>query len=165
MPGYAPPHLVKGLFALGMALGKELVGIADDLLLDGLRLEVARRQGEVLREDVGEGEARAGVPLGHARMAREAFGAQDVGAGYAVLDVGAGTMAMNVGRIGLQYAYIVEHGGLVDELAIGTQLGMGIHHLQRALRHLPRMQEQEAPQLGLPGIVLIYQGEGIHGGV
>ena len=57
------PGLFGRLLPFGVRLGVELVGIADDLFLDGLGPEVLARQGQVLMLYLACSKACACVPL------------------------------------------------------------------------------------------------------
>ena len=89
---------------VGVGLGIEFVGIADDLLFKGLGL-VAWQSG-------------ACMTLGDTGMARESFGTQHLGTDRAVLYIGLGAMAVDRGGVAAQDADVVQHGSLIEELLV-----------------------------------------------
>ena len=113
-----------GFLLLGMGLAIELVGIADELLLEGFGDVIESRKGEVALGDLVGGETGAGMSLCYTGMTFQAFAAEDLGTQATMADVGFCTVAEDAGGIGVKDAYIVEHGCLVEELQVELPLWM-----------------------------------------
>ena len=102
-----------------MCLREELVGIADEFLLDSLWLEVVMWQREVLRHDVIERQSGSGVSLAHTCIAfGQTFGAQHFGSAHAVSYIRFGAMALDTGCVDTYYSYVVQHGCVANKVGV-----------------------------------------------
>lgn len=135
-------NLLRRAFAVGVSLGEELIGKADDLFLDGNGGEILFGQRQVLFAYVGGSYAGSGVPFANAGMERQPLVPQDVGPDDAVSDVGFGAVAVEVGSAALEDADIVQHGSLRNEIGVGMQFGMAERHVERLTGHAPAVGHQ-----------------------
>ena len=110
---YAAGRIIK------MALGEELVGIADDFFLEALGQQVAwRHDGQVLGYNLGSGDACARVALTHASMAIQAHAIEHAAPQDTVQDIGFGAVTVDAGGIGSTHADVVKHGSLFNKLDV-----------------------------------------------
>lgn len=145
--GARAKSLLEGLHdseVLGLAV--ELIGIADNLLLDRERYEVAVRQGEVICLDVGERQTRARVSLGHKGVARQTVSAEHVRPNCPVADVWLVTKTINVRRIGADYADVMEHGGLEDEIAVRIEFRVTVYNSYGETGHTAAVSHKDVPE-------------------
>lgn len=129
---------------LGLAV--ELIGIADNLLLDRERNEVAVRQWEVICLDVGERQARARMSFGHKGVAWKSVSAEHVRPYCSVADVRLVAKAINVWRISADYADVVEHGGLEDEVSVRIEFRVDIDNGYGKTGHAAAMGHKDVPK-------------------
>ena len=122
--GNASFCLLVTLLSFGMRFGEKLVGIADELLFQGFREEVAMGKGEVLTYDVVERETGASMTLAYTSVTFQPFSAKHGGAQDAMTDVGMWSMAVDAGGIGLADADVVKHGGLLHKLEVDGEGGV-----------------------------------------
>lgn len=71
-------------------------------------------------------------------------------------------MAMYPRCIRKEYAYIVEHGTLFDQLTVKRHLGMCIHDVQRTLHHLTAMMYQQTAQIVVGWIIFLDELKSFH---
>ena len=101
------------------ALGKELVGIADDLLLKALGQEVARwSDRQVLGNDLGCSDASARVALTHASVAVQPQRIKHPASQNTMQDIGLSAMAADARGISTAHADVMQHGSLLDKLDV-----------------------------------------------
>ena len=129
---------------LGLAV--ELIGIADNLLLDGEWNEVAVRQWEVICLDVGERQARARMPFGHKGVAWKSVGAEHVRPYCSVADVWLVTKTINIWRISADYADVVKHGSLEDEIAVRIEFRVAVDNGYGKAGHTAAMGHKNVPK-------------------
>ena len=139
-----------------MCLRKELVGIADELLLDTDGHEVAVWEWQVVGGDVVECEACAGMSLAHQGMALPPFSPHHLCSYGAMTDVRAGSKAVDACRITMQDSYVVEHGGFLDKLYVCLQLGVAVGELQRLVGYMARMYPEDTTQFVILWVVFVY---------
>ncbi len=125
-----------------VGLGVELVGIADDLLLDALRRKILMGKRQVLPHYLGGSEAGACVPLCHSGMTGKAFAAQDFPTQKTMTDVWLRTIAIDAWSIDTNNANVVQHGSFPEERLVSFQLRMSLSNLQGSSRHIRAMLEQ-----------------------
>ena len=116
--------LVNGLFPVELRLGEELVGVADDLLLEGFGTVVLQGKGEVLLPDVLDGDSCAGVARTDTCVAGKAFLQKQFGTEKSVTDVWFRSEALDAVGIAEEDSYVVEHGCLFDEFLVEVPFGM-----------------------------------------
>lgn len=86
---HAADHAVESfLFADVAGFGIEFIGVADEFLLNAQGKHVAMGEGEILADDVLQGESAAGVPFADEGMSRQAFSLQDFPPFDAMADIG-----------------------------------------------------------------------------
>ena len=137
-------------------LGVELVGIADDLLLDALRRKVLMRQRQVLTFYLSSSESGSCVPFCHSGMTGKALAAQDFPTQKAVTDVGLCAVTIDARSIDPNDADIMQHGSFPKERLVSFQLGMSLCNLQRPSRHITTMLEQHLLQRLIALAILMY---------
>lgn len=76
--------------------------------------------------------------------------------------IGGLSMAMYPRRIRKEYAYIMKHGTLFDQLTVERHLGMRIHDVQRTLHHLTAMVHQQTVQVVVCRIVFLDELKSFH---
>lgn len=148
--------MLEGLLAVEACLGEELVGVAYQAFLDGLGEERLAGQGQLLRDDVVEGESCAGVSLAHACMPWVSFLAKEQGADAAVTDVWLCAVAADAWCVAAEYADVMEHGGLFHELAVDVQLGVTVGNAQGEVGHRTAVGEEYVAQLVVVSVVFVY---------
>lgn len=160
----AQGRLLDSPLAFGMALAVELVGVADDLLFEGLGHEVLFGERQTLLADVGHGESGAGVALADTRQTLAEGGvggtlgrlaAQHLGAEAAVEEIGLAARAEDTGGIGLADADVVEHGGVFEKLAVGAQLGVTLCDGEGAVGHLTAVADEETAQIVVVRVIFV----------
>ena len=119
----------------------ELVGIAHHLLLQCLRLQSR--------------QSCTGMPLGDTGMTLPSLFSEQFAANRAVPQVGLRAMTVYRWRITPPYADVVQHRCFLHELAVNLQLGMPVAYLQTAVGDLPRVLDEQAPQVVVRRIVPI----------
>jgi hypothetical protein len=138
-------HLKDGGLVVGTRLGVELVGIADELLLEGLRDEEAlgdkmgRQQRRTVLAGRYGGEACTGMALADASMTLVALTAQQFAANKAVAQVVLAALAEDAWGVTPADADVVEHGRLLEELHVDSELGTATDYEQAAVGHLTGM--------------------------
>ena len=90
---------------------------------------VGRRQRQPLLLYCLACDACARVALGHSGMHGQSFLAEYLATHESVADVGFLAVAMDSGGIHQRDAYVVQHGGFLEELAVQPQFGMAVGHL------------------------------------
>lgn len=140
---------------LGMTFGEKFIGIANHLLLHRLWRIVARWQWQVLAAYGLGGQTGARVALTDAGHSLVALCAHNFGAETAVEQVGRIAVAMDAGRIGLEYAQVVEHGSTFDKSLVKMQLGVTMSHLKSHVGYLATMQDEQSTQRIVGRIIFI----------
>lgn len=143
--GEASLGLLRSLHPVKMALGVELVGIADQPFFQRLGQKILGGNRQVLCHDLRLGQSCARVSLADACVAWVASLAKQFCSQPSVADVGFLAVASYPRRIAEEDADIVEHGCLLYKRAVDRQFGMGIRDAQGPLRHLPTMHKENAP--------------------
>ena len=151
-----------GLLFVETGLGEELVGKADELLLDGDGTHVATGHGPMVRLYLTEGEAGAGVTLADQRMTGIALGAQDVGTDDAMTDVGLGAETLDAGSVGTEDAKVVKHGGLGHKRGVNTQLGMAGGKGKGLVGHTAAVDQKDVSQGIVSRIIFVNDLQRIH---
>ncbi len=101
------------------AFREELIGIADDFFLEALGQEVARRRdGQLLGNNLGRGDACSRMTLADASVAVEAHAVEHLAPENAMQDIGFGTITVDARGIGTAHAYVVQHGGFFNKLNV-----------------------------------------------
>ena len=108
-------------------------------------------------------KACACVPFCHTGMTGKALGTKYLSANQAVTNVMLGAKSLNARCIRAQNADIVEHGGLVQELAVKSQFGVRITYLHTEICHLSTMGEQYLFQFGLICVIAMNECLWVHG--
>lgn len=160
--GYALAHFVEGFLPIGVRLGIEFVGQADELLFERDGAEVAMRQGQILGDDVVDGKACAGVPFAHKGVSRIAVGPHQFGPQYAVADVRLVAHAVNRRGVSEEYADVVEHGGFVDKVEIEVKFGVGLGQLQGLLGYQPTVRPHALVEGGARLVVFVENSLNVH---
>ena len=80
-------YMFDACYTLGVRLREELVGIADDLLLDSLRQKILGRQRQAFQQYLCAAQSAAGVPFSHTGMTGQSFLAQYLRADESVADI------------------------------------------------------------------------------
>ena len=80
---------------------------------------------------------------------------------YSVADVGERAVAVDRGRVGAEYAYVVEHGCLEYEIAVYFEL-QGVGDVKGLGGHAFGMGHEDVAQ-GSCGIIVINDFVGVHG--
>ncbi len=127
----------------GSAFGEELVGIADDFLFQTLRQEVpwwVNRQ--MLRDNLGSGDARARVPFTHSPMTEQTHAVEHTPSQDAVQDVRFGAVAVDTRRVGAAHTDVVQHRGLLNKLDVDgrTVVNEALAQLHSQVGHLTAMR-------------------------
>ena len=113
------------------------------------------RKRQLLPNDIIGREPRTRMTFAHPCMLLHTFGSQHLGAQDAVTDVGLCAVTTDARRIALHNANVVQHGGLVHKLAVGTQLGMRVADAQSTLCHCLAVHHQYVHQVGLLGVIFV----------
>ena len=130
-----------------MALGVELVGIAYNLFLDGLREVVAAWQWQVPVVYVSDRNPGPCMTLTDTCMTLEALFAQHAGPYDAVPYIRFGAMTADARRVATHYTDVVKHGRLLYERAVCPELRMTTGYAQGPVGHLTAVGEQYVPKL------------------
>lgn len=152
--GEAGSGLLGGADALGMALGVELVGVADDLFLDGFGLISGEAGTGVALADAGQ---RGGVLE---TLGGEA--AQEMAAYAAVGNVVVAAVAVDAGGVAEDDAYVVEHGAVGEELAVGMEFRMVVGDEEGMVAHLLAMMHEKGAKGGVAGVIEVNNFRNCH---
>ena len=139
-----------------VALGVELIGVADELLFEGDGHILPRGQGELLELYLLSGETCPGVAFTHACYPFQPLPAHELCPEITVQQVGGCAVAVNAGCVGQVDAYVVEHGGLGHKIHIDVEAGLLLGNGQGALRHLAAVLKEQSLQGGIVVVVLVY---------
>ena len=127
-----------------MILAEELVGITYQFFLKTERKHIAVWQRQLLRYDIVQGKACAGVSLTHQCMAKQAKVVEHLAPHDAMANVGFGACAIDAWRIDLDDAYVVQHGSFEHKIGINgsTCRNKAVTQFTCQLRHLPAMDDE-----------------------
>lgn len=148
--------LPVGLLALRMSLAIELVGVANDFLLECLRQEVLMGKGKVLLNYLLAGEPRSGVTFTHSCVTGVSFGSQHFGSATSMADIWLRAEAFDAGRVALADADVVQHCRLDNKLTVHLQLRMGITNAHSTLHDKRAMRYEYPPKFVVFGVVFVY---------
>lgn len=115
---HAFADVVDGFYTFQVRFGEKFVGVANDFFFQRNGEHVTVGQWQVLSDDFFAGKSGARMPFAHKGMALKSESAQKFRPDDSVADVGFGAGAVDVGGIGLKYAYVVENGGIVNEILV-----------------------------------------------
>ena len=137
------PKTVGGLFhRLSLSepgLGKELVGEADDFLLNRLWCEFPVWHGQVLSFDVFQRQSGPCMSFADKRVSWESLFAHQLRSDGAMTDVRLSAETLYGWSIASEDTYVVNHGGLLNKLCVSMQFGMPLYDLERHIGHAPTM--------------------------
>ena len=139
-----------------MALGEELVGIADELFLQRFGQVVGKGEWQLALLYLLACNTCACMSFADSGMTGKAFLTKHTTAYHAVTEVWLVTQTMNARGITPADANIVEHGGLFDKLTVYAQLWMAVTNLQAYIGHLTAMVKQETAKVVVLRVILLY---------
>ena len=105
------------------------------------------------------------MPLADAGKCVQSLRPQQLSAQKTMHEVIGISVAENGGRMGEEYADIVEHCPVFQNIGIQMQLGVGGAYLQGSPAYLPAVGEEQVFQIVVLGIVFVNDEKGIHGRV
>lgn len=130
-------------FTLGVRLGIEFIGIAHNLLLQGLGFIARQTRAGMALADTGQRLQRQTLNIHHALIRQTA---QEVRSQGTMSHIGLIAMTVNRGSITLSDTDIMEHRSDLYQMCIKGQLRMTTDHPQRMITHLPAMMNKELLQ-------------------
>ena len=148
--------LLRSKDTLGMALGEELVGIADELFLQRLGQVVGEWNRQLPLFYLLACNTCACMSFADAGMTGITFLTQQAAANETVTQVGRVSVTMDAWGVTPADANIVEHGGLFDKLTVYAQLWMAVTNLQAHIGHLTAMVKQETAKVVVFRVILLY---------
>ncbi len=131
--------LQNGTDAVGMGLGIELVCIADNLLLQGLRDKILMGQRQLLSLDVSNGQSCSGMPFADACMAGKSLCPQQFCPDIAMTYIGFCTRTIDRRCMTAEDTDVVQHGSLFQKLYIHGQFLVFSDNSQTAVGYLSAM--------------------------
>lgn len=149
---HAFPYSVDGFYALYVGFGEKFVGIADDFFFQRNGEHVAVGQGQLLCDDFLAGKSGSRMAFAHKGMALESESAQKFGSDNAVPDVRFSTGTVNVRGVGFENAYVVEDGGIVDEVLVDFAFESG-GYLKRLFGYLTAVNPKCVKKFGVGRVV------------
>lgn len=149
---HAFPYSVDGFYALYVGFGEKFVGIADDFFFQRNGEHVAVGQGQLLCDDFLAGKSGSRMAFAHKGMALEPESAQKFGSDNAVPDVRFRTGAVNVGGVGFEDTYVVEDGGIVDEVLVDFAFESG-GYFKRLFGYLAAVNPKCVKKFGVGRVV------------
>ena len=139
----------------GVRLGVELVGIAYHLLFYCLGHEVYERQGQLALNYLFFGDAGACMPFAYACMPLPPQLSQSCSSYDAMLDVCLVAMSEDCWCVGHEYADIVQHGTIKQEIGVYVELRVAVCYLKSLSCHVGAMAQQESLEFVIFGIKLV----------
>lgn len=149
---HAFPYSVDGFNALYVGFGEKFVGIADYFFFQRNGEHVAVGQGQLLCDDFLAGKSGSRMAFAHKGMALESESAQKFGSDNAVPDVRFRTGAVNVGGVGFEDTYVVEDGGIVDEVLVDFAFESG-GYFKRLFGYLAAVNPKCVKKFGVGRVV------------
>lgn len=144
--------------AFEVRLGVELVGITNHLFLHSLGQKVLMRQGQVLVNDVLQGDSGTRMAFANPRVSGETSSAQHVCSDDAMLDIRFGAKALDARCIAFYNADVVQHGRFLDEGTVEFQLWMLVDNLQCLAGYAFAVRQEDVPNLASLRVILIDDG-------
>ena len=131
--------LCNGTDTIGMGLGKEFVGIAYYLLLDGLWTIVSFGHREIATSYLVNGYPSACMSLTDTGKIGIALTTEHLASVNAVKYVRVSAMTVYSRGISHANANVVKHCSIMDELSVGTQFRMPAHYLKSLVGNVSTM--------------------------
>lgn len=153
---------LQTLFVIEMALGEELVSIADKFLFRCLRQEVVHGKGQMLYEYLFTSDACSGVAFADAGMSRETFCKQHPGSDVSMTDVRLAAETLYAGRIAAHDSDVVQHGSLFNEPSVKFQLRMLTGDGESLVGYGAAVDKEDVAQSIVFGIIFVYDCLIIH---
>lgn len=144
------------LLPFRMCLAVEFVSVADKFLLKGFGEKVLMRQWQFLSDNLFLRKTGSGMPFADACVAWIALGAHNLSTYYAVADIRLGAEAFYSGSIASEYANIMEHCCLDDELSVKVQFGMRVANLHGSFHDQRAVGDENPPELVVLRVVFVY---------
>jgi len=147
--------LLHGAHPFEMRLGKELVSIADHLLLHRLRQKILMRQWQILFFNLYHGNAGTGMALAHPGMLRISLLPKNISTKKTMAHIRILPITFDAGSIGKEDSYVMKHRRLEHKSSVEMQFGVSGNNLQRFLRHRLTMSDEDMLKGVILGIILI----------
>jgi len=112
-----------GLLAVVSVLGKEIVGVADQLFFDGNGPHVAGGQRQIKLLDIIRADPNPHMAFADQSKSRQSDIFHHLPAQDAVANIGVPAIAANSRAVCFQDPNIVQHGGICDKFKIRLQMG------------------------------------------
>jgi hypothetical protein len=112
-----------GLLAVVSVLGKEIVGVTDQLFFDGNGQHVVGGQRQIKLMDIIRADSNPHMTFADETVCRHAAAIQHFTAQDAVADIGLLAIAAQPRAVRLQDADIMQHGGIFDEIKVRLEMG------------------------------------------
>lgn len=119
-----------------MRLAIELIGVADNPLLQGFRYKIKGRQGKFALTDLLSGESGSCMSLSHSRMLLQTFLTQKLSTKASMTDIGLSAMTQNAFSVRSENTNVVQHSGFIDKPDIELPFRMCKSNGERAASHL-----------------------------
>lgn len=153
--GEALLGLLHGFLLSQADLGVKLVGKANYLLLNGLRLHIPVGHGQVTLQNLLEREPGTGMPLGHKSMTRQAITPEQVCTQVTMAQIVVFAKTVYLISICKKNSYIMKHGCLLCELNIKVEFRMCGSHLESLIGNKAAVQNKQIPERWIIRVIFI----------